>query len=110
MGLPEGDTKEPALQLVTELLDQEGVPYALIGDLALQLHTEEPRTTIDIDLAVTRYDTVPAQRLCDAGFEHVGRFPLSDNWLAPAWPGFSRTCSVGEATLAPARRPNGRHA
>jgi predicted nucleotidyltransferase len=83
MGLPEGDTKEPALRSVTDLLEREGVPYAVIGGLALQLHSEEPRTTRDIDLAVKKYDDVPASQLRAAGFEHVGRFAHSDNWIAP---------------------------
>jgi hypothetical protein len=83
MGLPEGDTKELALRSVTELLERERVPYAVIGGLALQLHSEEPRTTRDIDLAVKTYDDVPASQLRAAGFEHVGRFPHSDNWIAP---------------------------
>jgi hypothetical protein len=83
MGLPAGDTKERALHLVTDLLEREGVPYAVIGGLALQLHSEEPRTTIDIDVAIKSYDAIPAQRLREAGFEHVGRFAHSDNWLAP---------------------------
>jgi hypothetical protein len=83
MGLPEGDTKEPALLSVTDLLERENVPYAIIGGLALQLHSEEPRTTRDIDLAVRTFDDVPANQLRSAGFEYVGRFPHSDNWIAP---------------------------
>jgi len=83
MGLPEGDTKEPALRSLTELMDREGVAYAVIGGLAVQLHSQEPRTTRDIDLAIKTYDDVPASQLRAAGFEHVGRFPHSDNWVAP---------------------------
>lgn len=83
MGLPDGDTKEPALRSVTDLLEREGVPYAVIGGLAIQLHSQEPRTTRDIDLAVKTYDDVPAGQLRAAGFEHVGRFAHSDNWIAP---------------------------
>jgi hypothetical protein len=63
MGQPEGDTKEPALRSITDLLEREGIPYAVIGGLALQLHSEEPRTTRDIDLAVEKYDDVPATQL-----------------------------------------------
>jgi predicted nucleotidyltransferase len=83
MGLPEGDTKEPALRSLMALLEREGVSYAVIGGLAVQLHSKEPRTTRDIDLAVKRYEDVPTVTLQAAGFEHVGRFPHSDNWLAP---------------------------
>ena len=83
MALPEGDTKEQPLRLVAELLERESVPYALIGGMAVQLHTEEPRTTRDIDLAVRAYTDVPRDALIRAGFEHIGRQDHSDNWLAP---------------------------
>jgi predicted nucleotidyltransferase len=84
MGLPAGDTKEKPLRLVAELLEREGVAYALIGGVAVQLHTEEPRTTRDIDLAVRAYSDVPRDALLQAGFQHTGRHDHSDNWLAPA--------------------------
>jgi hypothetical protein len=83
MGLPEGDTKEKPLRLVTELLERERVPYALIGGVAVQLHTREPRSTRDIDLALRRYDEIPREALIRAGFEHTGRYLHSDNWVAP---------------------------
>ncbi len=82
MGLP-GDSKEKPLRLVAELLEREGVPYALIGGVAVQLHTEEPRSTLDIDLAVRTYAEVPRDALLSAGFEHTGRHEHSDNWRAP---------------------------
>ncbi len=83
MGLPEGDSKEKPLRLVAELLEREGVPYALIGGVAVQLHTEEPRSTLDIDLAVPTYADVPRLALLEAGFDHTGRHHHSDNWRAP---------------------------
>ena len=61
-GLIEGDSKERPLRLVAELLEREGVPYALIGGVAVQLHTVEPRSTLDIDVAVPRFDDVPRGR------------------------------------------------
>jgi hypothetical protein len=82
MGLA-GDTKEPALRTVVEVLEASGTPYAVIGGVAMQLHSREPRTTLDIDLAVRRFDDVPRDALLKAGFEHEGRFPHSDNWRAP---------------------------
>ena len=63
MGLPGGDSKEGPLRLVAQLLEREGVPYALIGGVAVQLHTEEPRSTLDIDLAVPTYADIPRQAL-----------------------------------------------
>ena len=78
-----GDSKEQPLRLVAQLLEREGVPYALIGGVALQLHSEEPRTTLDIDVAVPTYAQVPRAALLGAGFEHTGRHAHSDNWRAP---------------------------
>ena len=61
MGLPDGDSKEKPLRLVAQLLERECVPYALIGGVAVQLHTEEPRSTLDIDLAVPTTQTCRAR-------------------------------------------------
>ena len=83
MGLPNGDSKETSLRLVAQLLERERVPYALIGGVAVQLHTEEPRSTLDIDLAVPSYSHVPRAALLEAGFDHTGRHDHSDNWRAP---------------------------
>jgi hypothetical protein len=83
MGLPTGDTKEAPLRRVIEVLRAAGTPYALIGGIAVQMHSREPRTTLDIDLAVPRFDAIPATALLQAGFEHEGRHEHSDNWLAP---------------------------
>ncbi len=83
MGRSEGDSKEQPLRLIAALLEQEHVPYALIGGVAVQIHTADPRTTLDIDLAVLTYADVPSDALRRAGFEHTGRHAHSDNWRAP---------------------------
>jgi hypothetical protein len=83
MGLPAGDSKEKPLRLIAEIMERERVPYALIGGVAVQVHTAEPRSTLDIDLAVPRYADVPRAALLGAGFEHTGRHDHSDNWRAP---------------------------
>jgi hypothetical protein len=83
MGLPTGDTKEGPLRQVVSVLEAAHTRYALIGGLAIQLHSEEPRTTLDIDLAVTTFAEIPVDALELAGFEHEGRFDHSDNWRAP---------------------------
>ena len=75
--------QERPLRLVAEVLEKEGVPYALIGGVAVQLHTVEPRSTLDIDFAVPCFDDVPRGALLAAGFEHTGRHAHSDNWRAP---------------------------
>ena len=84
MGLIADDSKERPLRLVADVLERAGVPYALIGGVAVQLHTVEPRSTLDIDVAVPRFDDVPRGALLAAGFEYTGRHAQSDNWRAPA--------------------------
>lgn len=83
MGLPEGDTKEGALRGLTETLSKARTPYALIGGVAVQLYTQEPRTTVDLDVALASYDDLPRAALTAAGFTHEKRFDHSDNWRAP---------------------------
>ena len=83
MGLPPGDTKEEPLRRVVSILEAAGTRYALIGGIAVQLHTTEPRTTLDIDLAVTKFDDIPREALAGAGFQHEGRYKHFDNWRSP---------------------------
>jgi hypothetical protein len=83
MGLPEGDSKEKPLRQVISVLEASGTPYALIGGIAVQLHSQEPRTTLDIDLAVRTFAEIPRDALTEAGFVHEGRHEHSDNWRAP---------------------------
>jgi len=66
MGLPDRDSKARPLRLVAELLERERVRYARIGGVAVQLHTREPRTTLDIDFDVLVYADVPAEALLAA--------------------------------------------
>lgn len=92
MGIDPSVTKERPLRLVAEVLDRAGVAYALIGGVAIQIRTTEPRTTLDIDVAVPRFADVPGDELLAAGFDHTGRHELSDNWRAPpTGPGGQRT-------------------
>lgn len=83
MGLPPADTKEEPLRRLISVLEASGTLYAVIDGIAVQLHTREPRTTLDIDLAVTKFDDIPRDGLEQAGFEHDGRDERSDNWRAP---------------------------
>ena len=76
-------TKEPTLLAVGRILDEAGVAYAIIRGVAAQIHLPEPRTTLDIDLAVVGCDTIPRERLEAAGFAHHGRFVHSENWRGP---------------------------
>jgi hypothetical protein len=83
MGLPTGDTKERPLRELAALLEAAGTPYALIGGIAVQLYSSEPRSTKDIDIAVPTFADVPREALERAGFTYEGRYPHSDNWRAP---------------------------
>ena len=47
-------SKERAFREVFRILEASGTRYALIGGLAVQLWGEEARTTLDIDVAVSR--------------------------------------------------------
>ena len=73
-------TKQSALLALARVLDEAGVQYAIIGGVALQVHQEEPRTTLDIDLAVRDLDLIPRIELEQAGFCWTGRFAHSENW------------------------------
>ncbi len=75
-------TKKPALLTLARLLDESGVPYAIIGGIAVQIHHPDPRTTLDIDLAVLSRDAIPGDLLISAGFRRVASFEHSENWLA----------------------------
>src|SRR5882757_6000203 len=83
VGLPEGDSKERALVELVGLLERHTVPYAIIGGIAVQVWTEEPRTTRDIDVALASYDDLPGAALVIAGFTHDRKVEHSDNWRAP---------------------------
>ena len=76
-------TKCLALVTLARVLETAGTPYAIIGGVALQIHQAEPRTTLDIHLAVSNFDDIPRQQLQDAGFTPTGQFPHSENWLGP---------------------------
>lgn len=76
-------SKKPDLLALARVLAAAGVPYALIGGLALQVHRRQPRTTLDIDVAVKHRSAIPNGALRAAGFEERGRFEHSQNWQGP---------------------------
>ena len=75
-------TKRPALLALCRVLADEHLPYAIIGGLALQVHHREPRTTLDIDIAVLDRETIPRDALRTAGFQFGAAFQYSENWAA----------------------------
>lgn len=80
-GLMDG-SKRPTLALLAKILADEKLAYAVIGGVALQVHRHEPRTTIDIDLAVVDRADWPARALEAAGFRRTGAFEHSENWIS----------------------------
>jgi hypothetical protein len=76
-------SKRPALVTLARVLAATQTPYAIIGGIALQVHQAEPRTTLDIDLAVRAFDSIPRGELQAAGFAPHGQFSHSENWLGP---------------------------
>jgi hypothetical protein len=76
-------TKRPALIALARVMRDTRTPYAIIGGVALQIHQAEPRTTLDVDLAVPSFEAIPREQLRAAGFDLSGRFPHSENWLGP---------------------------
>jgi hypothetical protein len=76
-------SKGPDLAALVRVLSARAVPYAVIGGVALQIHQREPRTTIDIDIAVADRGGLPRESLLGAGFRETGRHEHSDNWLGP---------------------------
>ena len=76
-------TKRPALLALAKIFAEADVPYAIIGGVALQFHQTEPRTTLDIAVAVATYRQIPLAQLEAAGFTWSGRFSHSENWIGP---------------------------
>jgi predicted nucleotidyltransferase len=75
--------KGPALRELARVLGETGIPWAIIGGVALQIHLREPRTTLDIDLAVVSCEQIPRRALEGAGFRFRRRFAHSENWEGP---------------------------
>ncbi|HEX6642686.1 MAG TPA: nucleotidyl transferase AbiEii/AbiGii toxin family protein [Thermoanaerobaculia bacterium] len=75
-------TKKPALLALARVLHAADVPYAIIGGIAVQVHHPEPRTTLDIDVAVASRNAIPHDALFAAGFRRTGSFEHSENWMA----------------------------
>jgi hypothetical protein len=91
-------SKKPDLVLLARVLGDAQVAYAVIGGLALQVQAE-PRTTLDIDLAVRDRPELPRVRLEAAGFKETGNFAHSDNWVGP---GGTPIQFMDDPALAPA--------
>jgi hypothetical protein len=78
--------KASALIDAARALDAAAIPYALIGGVAVGIHSGAPRATLDVDLAAlceTGRDRVIAA-LTAAGLAKTGEFPHSINFRHPS--------------------------
>jgi len=64
-----------ALSKLSRLLDQAGIPYAVIGAMALNEYGYR-RVTVDVDILLTR-EGLEALRACALGHGYVEKFPGS---------------------------------
>lgn len=80
--MPIAGDKLGALRDVSVALAHAHIPHALIGGLAVGVHSGVPRATEDVDLAVP--STVRRARIVEvlrvAGFQLTGEFPHSVNF------------------------------
>jgi hypothetical protein len=107
---------ERALVDATVALDRMQAPYALIGGLAVAVHSGQPRATIAVGLAV-RSDVDREQAIeafVQAGFALRGRFERSINLAAvgarrsataPTSSCCAATCRTRTRAGSPVRRP-----
>ena len=74
--------KLAALEAAAAVFAERGVPYALIGGLAVGIRSGVPRATLDVDFAVaTRVDRAGLREwLSERGFSPIGVFAHSDNF------------------------------
>ena len=77
------ESKRPALVELARVFGESKTPYAVIGGIAVQVHQAEPRTTLDIDVAVLDRNQIPRNALLAAGFSPTGTFVHSENWMGP---------------------------
>jgi hypothetical protein len=80
--MPAHSEKVAALIDAIRALDRAQIPTALVGGVAVGIHSGAVRATVDVDLAVP--STTERQRaihaLVDAGFRHTGTFAHSINF------------------------------
>jgi predicted nucleotidyltransferase len=79
--MPQPPDKIASIIATTRALQEIGAAHALIGGIAVGVHSGVPRATVDTDFAVV--STVDRERtaraLMDVGFRRVGSFPHSLN-------------------------------
>jgi hypothetical protein len=76
------ESKRPTLLSLCRVLGDACTDYAIIGGLAVQIHQQEARTTLDIDVAIISRDAIPREGLIAAGFRFHQTFAHSENWVS----------------------------
>lgn len=76
-------SKRPTLLTLARIFAEVRIPYAVVKGVALQVHQAEPRTTLDIDVAVAASGQIPRSQLEAGGFTWTGSFSHSENWRGP---------------------------
>ena len=81
-----GAEKVTALVDTARALDAASIPYALIGGVAVGIHSGTPRATLDVDVAalLSSGRTRVVGALEAAGFRKTGEFPHSVNFRHPS--------------------------
>lgn len=70
-----------ALTDTVRALEEAQVPYALIGGVAVGIHSGSPRATLDVDFAAaTTFERRVIEALEGAGLRKTGEFPHSVNF------------------------------
>ncbi len=73
--------KLAALAETVRALEDARVPYALIGGVAVGIHSGSPRATLDVDFAAaTAFERRVVEVLEAAGLRKTGEFPHSVNF------------------------------
>jgi hypothetical protein len=76
-------SKSRSVLELARIFAAERVPYVVIRGVAVQLWSSDPRTTLDLDVAVRSCDALPREALVEAGFAFGRRFAHSENWTGP---------------------------
>jgi hypothetical protein len=86
VGVSQLPDKIGAIEAAASVFAEQGVPYALIGGLAVGLRSGVPRATLDVDFAIaTSVERGPLiDRMVERGFRLMGQFPHSINFQHPS--------------------------
>jgi len=76
-------SKTRSLAELARVFQAASVPYAVIGGVAVQIWSTDPRTTLEVDLALFSCDALPRAAMAEAGLVFGRRFEHSEDWTGP---------------------------